>query len=116
MYALYFGNTATGGCGSLSLICHQAAGDSGDKVAPVSGFVCGTTAASCYAGMMNATPPLVTASDAANPTKAYLLSVLATGGTPGMFTNNMPQSGLYMFGPSDVALITQWIKDGAPNN
>jgi hypothetical protein len=117
MYALYFGNKNTGGCGSLSLICHQSPGDSGDKVAPVSGFVCGTTAASCYAGMMNATPPLVTAADAADPTKAYLLSVLAlTGTTAGMFTDNMPQSGLYTFGPSDISLITQWIQDGAPNN
>jgi hypothetical protein len=116
MYALYFGNPNTGGCGSLTLVCHQAAGDSGAMVPPISHFVCGKTAASCYAGMMSATPPLVTAADAADPTKAYLFTVLATGGTAGMYTNNMPQTGLYTFSASDVAFIATWIKNGAPNN
>jgi hypothetical protein len=116
MYALYFGNSTTGGCGSIEMICHKAKGDSGDVVAPISGFVCGTTAASCYTGMMSATPPLVTANDAANPTKSLLYNALYTGGTPGMYVDNMPQTLVYLFTPSDLALIAQWIKNGAQNN
>jgi hypothetical protein len=125
LYALYFGNSATGGCGSTKVICHQAAGDSGATVAlvnasgqmgPASGFVCGTTASSCYAGMMAATPPLVLASDAANPTMALLYRALFTGGVAGATSDNMPETQLYAFTPSDLALIAQWIKNGALNN
>jgi hypothetical protein len=104
------------GCGSAKLICHQAKGDSGVTIMPVSGFVCGTTAAECYQGMMTATPPLISASYTADPTKAPLYMALFTGGTPGLTSDNMPQSGLETFSPSDLALIAQWIKDGAPNN
>lgn len=91
----------------------NAAGQAG----PASGFVCGTTAASCYDGMTKtATPVLVSASDAANPTMALLYRALYTGGTAGNTSDNMPETQLYQFGPSDLALIAQWIKDGAQNN
>jgi hypothetical protein len=84
---------------------------------PASGFVCGTTAAACYDGMTKtATPPLVSASDAANPTMALLYRALWTGGNAGTDSDNMPETQLYSFHPSDLALIAQWIKDGAPNN
>lgn len=116
LYAAYFGNQATAGCGSIGLVCHQGPGDSGVKVAPVSGFVCGTTAESCYAGMMAATPPLIKVSDAADPTNSLLYKVLWTGGPNGMYTDNMPQTLGYPFKPSDMALIAEWIKNGALNN
>ncbi len=117
LYNLYFGNSATGGCGSLKSICHQAKTDSGVTLMPVSGFVCGTTAAECYQGMMSATPSLVTPSDATNPTMARLYVSLYQDGTqPTASSDNMPQTLGYAFTPSDMALIAQWIKNGAPNN
>ncbi len=126
LYNAYFGNSATGGCGSSKIICHQSPTDSGATVGPVndagqpvppSGFVCGTTAAACYEGMTKtATPPLVSASDAANPTMALLYRALYTGGNAGSASDNMPETQLYYFHPSDLALIAQWIQDGAKNN
>jgi|HubBroStandDraft_1064217.scaffolds.fasta_scaffold363037_1 hypothetical protein len=121
LYAEYFGNPNMGGCGSIPMICHQLAMDTGVTLAPAtgvmpSGFVCGNSKASCYAGLMAATPKLVSASDAANPTMAKLYLALYQGGSPGMTSNNMPQSLSYTFVESDLALISQWIQNGAPNN
>lgn len=117
LYKTYFGSPVMYvGCGSAQQICHQAKADSGVTIIPISGFVCGTTAAECYQGMTTATPPLISATYAANPTKAPLYLALFTGGTPGATSDNMPQTGLYAFTPSDMALIAQWIKNGAPNN
>jgi hypothetical protein len=119
LYAEYFGNSNMGGCGLLT--CHQSATDPGATLAPApgvmpSGFVCGLTAASCYEGLMEAKPPLVSASDAADPTKSKLYVTLYEGGMPGTTSDNMPQSLNYIYVPSDLALIAQWIKNGAPNN
>jgi hypothetical protein len=121
LYAEYFGNPNMGGCGSVPMICHQLAKDTGAML-PLgtglmpSGFVCGDSAASCYAGLMAATPKLVSASDAANPTMARLYLALYQGGMPGMTSNNMPETLGYTFMEADLALISMWIQNGALNN
>jgi hypothetical protein len=121
IYAQYIAPMSTGGCGFTPGACHQAAMDSGATLMPKSGFVCGTSKQSCYMGMLNATPPLVSTGTAfaADPTKAPLYMALWQGddaGSPTVFADNMPLTMNYSFGASDLALIAQWIKDGAPNN
>jgi hypothetical protein len=78
------------------------------------------TAQECYLGLLNATPPLVGPSYIAKPTSAPLYLALWKGGPTGNganpFADNMPELLSYMFTPSDLALIAQWIKNGAPNN
>jgi hypothetical protein len=134
LYDTYFGQITSddGGtsyglaaCG-LAISCHQLATDPGainTPPKPSSGFVCGTTANECYQGMLNATPPLVSASDGgtADPTMAPLYQALWNGSTPGncgegVCKNNMPFTLAYQFSPSDLALIAKWIQNGAPNN
>lgn len=132
LYDTYFGQTTSGDGGTsyavascgLAISCHQLAGDPGaTTMPPKSGFVCGTTADECYQGLLNATPPLVSASDAgtAEPTMAPLYQALWNGTTPGncaegMCKNNMPFTLVYQFSPSDLALIALWIQNGAQNN
>jgi hypothetical protein len=117
LYALYFGNPMTGGCGAFPGSCHQAAGDSGAKVPPSSGFVCGATQDACYQGMLNATPPLIsTTRYVADPTTAPLYQAVYQGGLFGSASNNMPLTANFVFSPADMSLIATWMKDGAPNN
>jgi hypothetical protein len=52
---------------------------------------------------------------------APLYQALWNGSTPGncaagVCKNNMPYTLAYQFSPSDLALIAQWIQNGAPNN
>jgi len=93
--------------------------------------VCGTTAASCYTGMLNATPPMIGAKyDGANATMAPLYLALYKGGRGGgTTTDNMPQTLAYCFSATpgtcpagcptpcgDLTSIQAWIAAGAPNN
>ncbi len=82
-----------------------------------SGFLCGTTQEECYQGLLHATPPLVSTSYAETPTAAPLYQSLYAGGQPGPTFNNMPDPPVsYTFTTSDLALIAQWIRNGAPDN
>ena len=125
LYATYFGPRQTGGCGAAPG-CHQTASDwgvvvgvneaDGDVFGP-SGFLCGTTQEECYQGLLHATPPLVSTSYAESPIAAPLYQSLYAGGAPGATFNNMPGLPVgYTFTPSDLALIAQWIRNGAPDN
>jgi hypothetical protein len=118
LYGTYFGITNVQyGCGSTGMICHQASTDTGVVSPPKSGFVCGTTSQECYQGMMNATPPLVTTSKPKDPTTTPLYQALCkTGATVSLVANDMPLGCGYTFTSADLALITTWISDGAPNN
>jgi hypothetical protein len=131
LYETYFGGTtapdggvtpALSACG-LAVSCHQLAGDPGPtQVPPKSGFVCGTTSHECYTGMLNATPPLIGSAYTANPTTAPLYVSLFAGGSPGVCTpggsatpchNNMPFTLVYQYTATDLALIAQWMQNGA---
>jgi len=132
LYDTYFGQTPSEDGGSsyglaacgLATSCHQLATDPGATTKPpVSGFVCGTTKDECYEGLLNATPPLVSPSDAGtpNPTMAPLYQALWNGSTPGNCAegtckNNMPYTLVYQFTPANLALIALWIQNGAANN
>jgi hypothetical protein len=127
LYTLYFGNPATGGCGSTQQICHQAATDTGatyysypsggGALEVGSHFVCGQTAADCYQGLLRATPPLVTAgAHPADPSATPLVASLYKGGRAWNDGNNGPQTLGYVFAPSDLALIEAWIAAGAPDD
>jgi hypothetical protein len=120
LYASFFAPLDTGGCGALAGSCHQAATDLGATLSPPnppSGFVCGTTAASCYAGMQSATPsllptgPLSATQLSTNP----LWEAIYQGGTVGTSSNNMPLDN-YMPTATDLAQIKAWLEAGAPNN
>jgi hypothetical protein len=120
LYASFFGNLDTGGCGSLAGACHQLAADEGPTLTPptpASGFVCGTTADSCYAGMQNATPPLLPTGklSATQLSSNPLWQALFQGGTMGVSSNNMPLDN-YVPTATDLAQIKAWLEAGAPNN
>jgi hypothetical protein len=122
MYACYFGPSApSNGCSGPG-VCHATAAGSG---VPFSGFVCGGTSASCWQGMMNASPPLVSAaSKSAKGLHAALYQ--PSVGPPGTKGNNMPTTGLNAppytsstwmgFTKADIACIDVWAAAGVPNN
>jgi hypothetical protein len=128
LYAAYFGppqaptNPDAGpvgglaSCGGIATVCHQTSNDSGFKMAPGSGFACGTTPAECYQGMVMATPPLIGAMYKADPTKSPLMQALYRGGNPFPTANNMPQTLGYTFSATDLNLIQTWVANGAPQN
>ena len=123
LYADYFGPTGLANCSSLST-CHGSAMATG---AGTSGFVCGTSKDECWQGMtvgtncVAAVPPCpIVQGKVAETTGLYnnLHKVDATGKQ----TGTMPLNGAtltakgYVFSPSDVARISAWIAQGAPNN
>ena len=100
--------------------CHAALADLG---AQGSGYVCGATRDSCFAGMtmsqIPAFPTLVPDGGSTNPTKTTLYLALheKSGSAGGVMPLNSADGGPgYEFTPTDLARIAAWIDDGAQNN
>jgi hypothetical protein len=125
LYTDYFGPTGKANCSSLSTSCHTSTSDTGGGT---SGFLCITSKDSCWQSMTMGTGcdeagvvmpcPIVPTGGTQDPTTTGLYKNLhKTDGT-----GNMPLYGAtaktkgYVFTPTDVARITQWIKEGAQDN
>jgi hypothetical protein len=127
LYACYFGSTQPEsgvGCAGAGGVCHALMTDTG---AVTSGFVCGSTQQSCYAGItMSAIPGLPTLVLSSKEAPALLTALFKAGTTPQSKADNMPASGLsappvtnatwHGFTPADIDCINTWVNAGAPNN
>ena len=117
LYACYFHSCGTGG----GLGCHNSISDEG---ATFSGFVCGTSAATCFTGLTtssNGSAPIVAPGGAADATSTPLWAALNKAGVVSTgLDNNMPLQSpatpAYVFQAADLASIRAWIQGGAPNN
>lgn len=110
LYANDFGPGNPNGCGTMTGSCHQAGSDLGGNRGH---FVCGTTSASCYQGMKNASPSLLPNSPVSDAKATRLWQILYTGGAAaGDSSNNMPLTGYFDSG--QLAVIGAWLQLGAP--
>lgn len=77
-----------------------------------SGFKCGTTASTCYTGLVNAgwVSPGANASSSSivDPNQSFFCGSLG-GNMPPNGDGSCPSS-------SDVTMLKDWLADGAPNN
>jgi hypothetical protein len=129
LYADFFGPTGQASCSpSGQQSCHGNASQLG---AQTSGFVCGPTKDDCLLGMTQGIPPdaggffpPILPPDGGDPTQSQLYVSIHKGAAgPGL--NNMPcgnpptcksTSATYTFTTSDLACITTWAQQGAPND
>jgi hypothetical protein len=126
MYGCYFGPAAANGGCAGSEVCHATAAGTG---ATTSGFVCGTSQASCYEGITSSS--VSTLMELVNPTAKRSLLLTAkdlylAGTSAGVNNNNMPTTGLNQapytspswpgFQTADIQCITDWVNAGAPND
>ncbi len=106
----YFGPTGKASCAGTGQ-CH---GDGAQPGAQASGYVCGPTAAACYAGITSQSANLLTVGDTTDdPTTTLLYATLrkcSGGGTMPLSPANL------QFTSADMARIAAWIKSGAPDN
>jgi hypothetical protein len=130
LYADFFGPTGQASCSlSSQSSCHGTASDTG---AQVSGFVCGSTQDQCWQGMTMGLaadaggglfspilPP-----DGGDPSHSQLWASIhkstSTGGLENMPCGDptvcLSASATYTFTDSDLACISTWAQQGAPNN
>lgn len=128
LYASYFGPTGQASCSpTTQSSCHSVATELG---AQTSGFVCGSTKDGCWQGMTVGIPPAeggffpaILAPDAGDPTQSQLWLGIHKASGGGL--NNMPcgnptictaSVSAYTFTASDLACISTWAQQGAPNN
>jgi hypothetical protein len=133
LYADYFGPCGKASCSGQSY-CHTDTASTGYLV---SGFVCGATQESCFEGMTVAPPadagggtftPI--ASGGTDPGTTQLVLALHKSPTQPDFDNmpcggTVPDAGLppcppaqatASFSADDLARISAWLQQGAPNN
>jgi hypothetical protein len=111
LYANDFGPGNPNGCGTMTGSCHQSGSDLGGNRGH---FVCGTTSASCYQGMRNASPSLLPNGPVSDAKTTRLWQILYTGGAAaGDSSNNMPLTGYFDSG--QLAVIGAWLQAGAPD-
>jgi hypothetical protein len=127
LYANFFGPTGQASCGpSSQSSCHGAASQTG---ALFSGFVCGSTQDECLQGMTvgaeaDAGVPPILPPDGGNPSMSQLWVSLhkstSTGGLENMPCGDptacLAAQASYTFTDSDLACISTWALQGAPNN
>ena len=123
LYKDYFGPTGKANCSSISSSCHGSHDDTGGGT---SGFVCATSKDSCWQSATMGTDcssavmpcPIVPTGGTQDPTMTGLYKNLhktdGTGTMP-LFGATTRMKG-YVFTPTDLARITQWIKEGAQDN
>jgi hypothetical protein len=120
LYDSYFAPTAQASCTAIAGECHGAVGDLG---VISSGYVCGATKDSCWAGMMAsalpAYPALLPVGGSTSPTTTVLYKALHPVGVNN--AGQMPQSSAdggmgYQFTPLDLARVAAWIDQGAAND
>ncbi len=132
MYGCYFGPTAaSGGCAG-SNDCHGSPTGTG---ATMSGFVCGSSTASCWTGMTTSDngvnlPNVDLTMVATSPVGAWrtLKAALYKAGTKPPSTNGSDNMPLTSFGgppvmnanwsgfiDADIACVQDWVDAGAPN-
>jgi hypothetical protein len=112
LYACYFGPTGVVSCESQTT-CHGAMGELG---AMSSMYVCGPTQSNCYSGMVAG--GLITPGSTADPTGSLLYIVLCRVDSNGMMAGLMPKNcpPASWLQPGDMARISAWIMEGAPND
>jgi hypothetical protein len=118
LYADLFGPASIGQCGDSSrgdstgsTSCHH---DSSGNGAMSSGFICGDTQDTCYAGITSPSAAFLGARVviACDPGNSFLTKVLrhTGGGIMPFYPNNV------FFSDADMARVGAWIAAGAPNN
>ncbi|MGH7269939.1 MAG: hypothetical protein ACREJ3_05865 [Polyangiaceae bacterium] len=118
LYTSFFGPSAPATCTANSS-CHGALGDLG---AQGSGYVCGATKDSCYAGMtasiVQGFPPLIPDGGSNSPKTTVLYQALhVVGGSGGIMPLNGPDGGAgYEFTQADLTRIGAWLYQGAKDN
>jgi hypothetical protein len=120
LYDTYFAPTAQASCTAIAGECHGATGELGTVG---SGYICGTTKDSCWAGMMTSSlpayPALLPSGGSTSPTTTVLYKALhpVGVGTAGQMPLNAADGGAgYEFTPLDLARIAAWIDQGALND
>jgi hypothetical protein len=138
LYANCFGPAGQASCSTAQGVCHNSPSQTG---AQISGFVCGETQQSCWEGITkgiavdaggffcpivcDGTCPQTGSACPTEPSQQLLVQDIhkAQGGSGQL--NNMPcasppncpaNTGSYTFTADDVANISAWIQQGAPNN
>jgi hypothetical protein len=118
LYADFFGPTGTAQCGASSrgdsngsTSCHH---DSGGNGAMASGFICGDTQQSCYAGITSSMASFGGAQVVipGDPCNSFLPKILRRNG--GGIMPFYPMS--VFFSDNDMARVREWIAAGAQNN
>jgi hypothetical protein len=102
LYADYFGPKGAASCTS-SGTCHSSAGQAGARE---SNFICGSTEATCYDGLLAA--GLVPVGGASDPSQVTLRFVIRTAAG-----GSMPKGSRFVFSESDLARIDGWVRGGA---
>jgi hypothetical protein len=112
LYTDYFGARAPGpGCAGEVGSCHGAATDPG---AQASGFTCGASKDTCYAGLTSGQANLI---DAGNPGKGSIFQILRHRDNGGTQVGSMPKRpASYFFSPVGIKRIEDWIGAGAKND
>jgi hypothetical protein len=105
LYNCYFGPTGNVSCGSVTG-CHHL---SGDPSAIASHFVCNPTSDACWQSL---TTSSALSSAPSDPTMALFYIVLCKSNGSGV----MPQGCPLRLLTGDLARITAWMQEGAPNN
>jgi hypothetical protein len=135
MYGCYFGpQAASGGCAGAGNNCHAASNGMG---AMMSGFVCGSNAASCWMGMTtsdngtnlpNVQPMKIVSGTLTGWSTLYQALYKVNTRPPSTNgSDNMPLSGAFGsapvtnanwsgFTPDDITCVQTWINAGAPSN
>jgi hypothetical protein len=120
LYNDYFGPTGAANCSSISSMCHASRDDTGGGT---SGFVCATSKESCWQSATMSTDcasaakpcPIVPSGGTQDLTQVGLYKNLRPMGTMPLFGATTRMKG-YVFTPTDLARIAQWIKEGAQDN
>ena len=118
LYADFFGPTGIGQCGDMTRMdgteqtsCHHDATGNG---AMASGFICGDTQQSCWAGITSPSASFIgqRVVVAGDPCASYVTQVLRHDG--GGLMPYYPTS--VVFSDQDMARVATWIAQGAQNN
>jgi hypothetical protein len=118
LYDSYFGPTGVATC-SVGSGCHAGVNDLG---AMGSGFVCGMTGASCFAGLTSTALPvsfsaIVPEGGTTAPTMTTFYKGLDGAGFGGVMPLTGPDGGAgHKFTKADLARIAAWIDQGAQDN
>jgi hypothetical protein len=119
LYTDYFGPTGPASCTAVAAGCHLSAVDLGAKS---SGYVCGASKESCWAGITSsastAYPPPVPDGGSSSPETTVLYENLRQAGSAaGTMPLSSADGGMgYTFTALDLARIAAWIQQGAAND
>jgi hypothetical protein len=112
LYRDYFGLSGVASCAGAPTAaggCHASRADTGSLA---SGFNCGMTQESCYAGI-TAPQSIVPAGGSATPETTLLYRSLRSTLPPQPGISPQPQSSTFAFSSADLQRIAEWIQRGA---